>query len=55
MRANYAMIWTQLDLKLVDFLLQVEPEDRVEMKHTIEAALTQLDTTAGSSPSVISY
>ncbi|CAN6275407.1 unnamed protein product [Urochloa humidicola] len=29
--------------------------DRTEMKHTIEAALTQLDAAAGSPPSVMSY
>ncbi|CAL5028349.1 unnamed protein product [Urochloa decumbens] len=35
--------------------VEVDQGDRAEMKHTIEAALTQLDTTAGSPPSVMSY
>ncbi|CAL5033135.1 unnamed protein product [Urochloa decumbens] len=35
--------------------VEVDQGDRSEMKHTIEAALAQLDTTAGSPPSVMSY
>ncbi|KAF8780606.1 hypothetical protein HU200_001205 [Digitaria exilis] len=35
--------------------VEVDQGDRLEMKHTIEAALTRLDTAMGSPPSVISY
>uniref|UniRef100_K3Y8D3 BHLH domain-containing protein n=2 Tax=Setaria italica TaxID=4555 RepID=K3Y8D3_SETIT len=35
--------------------VEVDQGDRIEMKHRIEAALTQLDTTTGSPPSVMSY